>query len=71
MLCKPSSTALTAGFAMSWPILSWNTEAFLATDVVSSRWPQASWKITPPKPLSMMTGKVPLGQGAAPSFTSA
>ena len=45
--------------------------AFLATAVASSPCPQASWKMTPPKPLSMTTGIFPAGQGFAPSMVMA
>ena len=39
-----------------------NTEFPFATAVASNEWPQASWKITPPNPLSIATGIFPAGQ---------
>ena len=67
----PSSMAVTKGDAICCPSFPANTEAFLATAVASSPCPQASWKITPPKPLSMTTGIFPAGQGFAPSMVMA
>ena len=67
----PSSSAVTMGLAICWPSLPQNSELPSATCVASSEWPQASWKITPPKPLSMMTGITPAGHSSALSMVTA
>ena len=67
----PSSTAVTMGEAMRWPSLPANSELPKATAAASSEWPQASWKITPPKPPSITTGITPAGQGSACSMVTA
>ena len=67
----PSSMAVTLSEAIFWPSFPQNSELPNATAVASSEWPQASWKITPPKPLPMTTGMRPAGQKSAWSFTTA
>ena len=67
----PSSIAVTLSDAIFSPILSVNTDAFFAIAAASRPWPQASWKITPPKPLSIITGILPLGQSFALSIVTA
>ena len=58
----PSSIAVTKLEAIFWPILLQYIEVPLATEVASRPCPHASWKITPPNPLSIITGNLPLGQ---------
>jgi len=63
--------AVTTGEAICCPSLPQNSLLPSATAVASSEWPQASWKITPPKPDSMATGITPAGQSGACSMVSA
>ena len=63
--------AVTQGAAICWPSLPQNSLMLLATAVASRLWPQASWKITPPKPLPMTTGITPEGQKGAWSIFTA
>ena len=58
----PSSIAVTFVDAICFPSIPVNTEFPLATDVASNECPQASWNITPPKPLSIATVILPAGQ---------
>ena len=53
---------------MYWPFILLKTLSPLATLVASNWWPQASWKITPPHPFPIITGKWPLGHSLAPSI---
>ena len=62
---KAARQAVTMGEAMRWPSLPANSELPKATAWASREWPQASWKITPPKPPSITTGITPAGQGSA------
>ena len=67
----PSSTAVTMSEAIFSPSFPANTDAFLATAVASRPWPQASWNITPPKPLSITTVILPEGHSSALSIVTA
>ena len=67
----PSSTAFTQSAAIFWPSLPQTTELSRPTLVASRECPQASWKMTPPKPFSMTTGMAPAGQGRAWSMVRA
>ena len=55
----PSSMAVTQGAAIVSPSLPANSLMPGCTLVASSEWPQASWKMTPPKPPAMTTGISP------------
>ena len=59
------------GEAICCPSLPANSELPKATAVASSECPQASWKMTPPKPLSMTAHITPAGQGSACSMVTA
>ena len=67
----PSSMAVTLEPATCWPILPHIWLMPMPTQAASREWPQASWKITPPKPEAMATVILPLGQGMAFRFTRA
>ena len=67
----PSSMAVTQSAATFWPNFPQNSLLPTATEVASREWPQASWKITPPKPLSITTGMVPAGHTGAWSMVRA
>ena len=59
------------GEAIRWPSFPANSEAPKASAWASRLCPQASWKITPPKPPSITTGITPAGQGSAWSIVTA
>ena len=63
--------AVTIGFATCSPSLLAKTDSPFATELASKPCPQASWKITPPNPLSITTGIFPLGQGPAFNMVTA
>ena len=67
----PSSMAVTMGEAIRWPSFPANSELPNATAWASRECPQASWKITPPKPPSITTGITPAGHGSACSMVTA
>ena len=67
----PSSMAVTHLLATCCPSLPQNSLRPKATLVASRLWPHASWKITPPKPLSMTTGITPAGHTGAWSMVTA
>ena len=67
----PSSMAVTQGAAICCPSLPAKTDVPGATLVASSAWPQASWKMTPPKPPAMTTGISPAAQYGAVSIVAA
>ena len=67
----PSSISVTLSEAIFLPKSSENTDTFGATDVASKPCPQASWKITAPKPGAITTGSSPPLKSIASNFSTA
>ncbi len=62
---------VTSSLATFSPTRRAKTEAFFLTRSASRPCPQASWNSTPPPPLPITTGMVPVGAGRARSLVMA
>ena len=67
----PSSTMVTPGAAMRWPISPEKADVFLRLKSPSSPWPMASCSRMPGQPLPSTTVISPAGAGTEDRLTSA